>query len=65
MKKSFLEFFARLQTRDINNMSPNPFHGDDSFSYWLKKKKKKKKNVKRYTVGMHNATAQIGLGTNS
>ena len=29
------------------------------------KKKKKKKNVKRYTVGMHNATAQIGLGTNS
>ena len=43
MKKSFLEFFARLQTRDINNMSPNPFHGDDSFSYWLKKKKKKKK----------------------
>ena len=45
-------------------MSPNPFHGDDSFSYWLKKKKKKKKkkNVKRYTVGMHNATAQIGLG---
>ena len=60
MKKSFLEFFARLQTRDINNMSPNPFHGDDSFSYWLKKKKKKKKK-KRKTI--HCRDAQCN-GTN-
>ena len=25
IKKSFLELFARLQTKDINGMSPNPF----------------------------------------
>ena len=25
MKKSFLELFTRLQTRDISDMSPNPF----------------------------------------
>ena len=24
-KNSFLELFARLQTRDVNDMSPNPF----------------------------------------
>ena len=53
------------------------FCGDDSFSYWLKKNKKKKQDVfcsrmwawifhvKRCTVGMHNAMAQIGLETNS
>ena len=52
--------------------------GDESFSYWLKEKKKKKKEqdifcsrmwawtfrVKRSTVGMHNAMAQISLETN-
>ena len=51
--------------------------GDESFSYWLKKKKKKKEQdifcsrmwawtfrVKRSTVGMHNAMAQISLETN-
>ena len=56
-----------------------PLRGDDSFSCWLKKKKKKKKEqdifcslmwawnfrVKRCTIGMHNAMAQIGLETNS
>ena len=53
------------------------FRGDDSFSYWPKKKNKKKQDVfcsrmwawifhvKRCTVGMHNAMAQIGLETNS
>ena len=54
------------------------FHGDDSFSYWLKKTKQKKKqdifcsriwawifHVKRCTIGMHDAIAQIGLETNS
>ena len=53
------------------------FRGDDSFSYWPKKKTKKKQDVfcsrmwawifhvKRCTVGMHNAMAQIGLETNS
>ena len=25
MEKIFLELFARLQSRDINGMSPNPF----------------------------------------
>ena len=25
IKKSFLELFARLQTKDISDMSPNPF----------------------------------------
>ena len=51
--------------------------GDESFSYWRKKKKKKKEQdifcsrmwawtfrVKRSTVGMHNAMAQISLETN-
>ena len=56
------------------------FRGDDSFSYWLKKKNQKNKKkqdifcsrmwawiirVKRCTVGMHNAMAKIGLETNS
>ena len=48
--------------------------GDESFSYWLKKKKEQDIfcshmwawifRVKRCTVGMHNAMAQIGLETN-
>ena len=52
------------------------FRGDDSFYYWLEKKKKRTRyllfayvgvdfRVKRCTVGMHNAMAQIGLETNS
>ena len=37
MRKSFLELFARLQSRDINDMSLNPFTWRWQF-YWLKKK---------------------------
>ena len=78
MKKSFLEFFARLQTRDISVCHQIRLRGDDSFSYWLKKKKKKKAQdilcsrmwawifrEKRCTVGMRSALAQTGLTTNS
>ena len=77
---SFLELFARLQTRDINDMSPNPFTWRWKFFLLAEKKKKKKKKkeqdifcsrmwawifrVKRSTVGMHNAMAQISLETN-
>ena len=49
--------------------------GDDSFSYWLKKKKAQDIScsrmrawifcVKRCTVWMHNVMAQIGLERNS
>ena len=68
MKNTFLELFARLHTRDINGMSPNPF-------FLLVEKKKKISSVrvcrqgifrvKRCTVGMRNGMAQIGLETNS
>ena len=49
-------------------------HGDDSFSYWLKKKAEDIFcphmwawifRVKRCTVGMRNGMAQIGLKTKS
>ena len=47
--------------------------GDDSFSYWLKKKKRYLLSAyvgmdfscKRCTVGMRNGMVQIGLETNS
>ena len=74
MKKSFLELFARLQTRDISDMSPNRFTW--RWQFFLLAEKKKTQDifcsrmwawifrVKRCTVGMCNALAQIGLETN-
>ena len=73
MKKSFLELFARLQSRDINDMSLNPFTWRWQF-YWLKKKTQDMFCsrmrawifcVKRCTIWMHNVMAQIGLERNS
>ena len=75
MKKSFLEFFARLQSRDINDMSPNPFTWRLQFFLLAEKKKGQDIScsrmrawifcVKRCTVWMHNVMAQIGLERNS
>ena len=67
-------FFARLQTRDINGMSPNPFTWRWQFFLLVEKKKKRYLlsayvgmdfSCKRYTVGMRNGMVQIGLETNS
>ena len=41
-KNSFLELFARLQTRDVNDMSPNPFSWWWQFFLLAEKKKQKK-----------------------
>ena len=75
MKKSFLELFTRLQTRDISDMSPNPFMWRWQFLLLAEKKNTRYLlsayvggfffRVKRCTVGMCNALAQIGLETNN
>ena len=72
--KRVFELFARLQTRDINGMSPNPFTW--RWQFFLLAEKKTKRyfcprmwawifRVKRCTVGMRNGMAQIGLEINS
>ena len=71
--KSFLELFARLQTIDINGMSPNPITW--RWKFFLLAEKKEQIfcsrmwacifRVKWCTVGIHNAMARIVLETNS
>ena len=68
-KRVFLELFARLQTRDISDMSPNPF------TWWWQffLLAESTRHLSAYvgvdfsckTVGMRNGMAQIGLKTNS
>ena len=72
--KRVLELFARLQTRDINGMSPNPSTWRWQFFLLVEKKEEDIFcphmwawifRVKRCTLGMRNEVAQIGLETNS
>ena len=45
MEKISLKLFARLQTRDVNSMSPNPFMWRRQF-FFLAEKKNKKSSVR-------------------
>ena len=46
MKKSFLELFAQLQTRNISDMSPNPFTWRWQFFLLAENKKTKISSVR-------------------
>ena len=81
MEKSFLELFARSQSRGINGRSPNPFTWRWQFVLLAETKKtnkqtKNKKSSSRVCgrvyfcvqwckVGLHNAMARIDLAINS
>ena len=68
------KLFVRLQSRDINGMSPNLLKWRWQFFFLAEKKKNKKSSVRMWTciyriqwctVRMHNALARTGLETNS
>ena len=68
----FLQLFARLQTLDINGMSPNPITWRWKFFLLAEKKEIFCSRMwacifrlKWCTVGIHNAMARTGLETNS
>ena len=65
MKKSFLELFTRLQTRDISDMSPNPFMWRWQFLLLAEKKNTRYLLSAYVGVFFSCALAQTGLKTNS